>query len=94
MYKCLRISFESESEGYTNLASSIQKNAKKFNLEGVVQVVGAERKISIIACGSKEDLDAFLDLVYKGFEEGPLKEVEVEPFLKDKDYRGVFRIIE
>jgi acylphosphatase len=94
MFKCLRISFESEAEGYIAIAHLIQQHAKKFDLEGVVQLIGPEKKVSVIACGLKDNLDAFLDVVYKEFEERPLKDVEVEPFLKDKDYRGVFRIIE
>ena len=42
----------------------------------------------------KEGVDAFLDELHKSAGAAELKEIEIEPFLKDKDYRGVFRIIE
>lgn len=92
MNKCLRITFNNKiSDKF--LKDIIQKNARKFDLEGLAHVLGAEA-IKIVICGQKENVDAFLDLLIK---ESTLKKYdsyEIEPFLKDRDYRGVFRIIE
>lgn len=93
MNKCLRITFIADfPEGF--LQSFIQKHAKKLQLEGIAQVIGPGKKVRIIACGAKDDVDAFLDILHKGSSACDLENIEVEPFLKDKDYRGVFRVIE
>ncbi len=92
MKKCLKITFKSNrSEGF--LHDFIQKNARALGLEGTVQFVDPD-EVSIIACGSKENIDSFLDIIHQGFESYIPENVYVEPFLKEKDYRGIFRILE
>ena len=94
MNKCLKITLRGDlPKGF--LQSYIQKHAKKLSLEGTVQILnGGEQVIRIIACGTKEDVDTFLDLIYKGSTQADLEEIVAEPFLKERDYRGVFRVIE
>lgn len=92
MGQCLRISFSTEVSKHF-LENFVQKNAKKLALEGIAQIVDAEH-IQIVACGSKENLDHFLDVLHKGESKVKLHDIAVEPFLKGKDYRGVFRVIE
>jgi acylphosphatase len=92
MKKCLKITFTSvKAEGF--LHDFIQKNARMLNLEGTVQFV-EPNEITIIACGTKENIDTFLDIVHQGFGSHIPENINVEPFLKDKDYRGIFRILE
>ncbi len=76
------------------LRSVVQKYAKKLDVEGVAQVVVADKKVRIIACGIKDSVDDFLDILHKSFSQHAIQDVEVEPFTRDKDYRNVFRIIE
>jgi acylphosphatase len=92
MNKCLRITLQIE---VTNglLENFIQKNAKKFKVEGSAQVIN-KQVIKIVVCGTTEQMDEFVDSLYQGYKEVKPAVIEVEPFLKDKDYRGVFRIIE
>ncbi len=91
MKKCLKITFKfSKVEG---LHEFIQKNARMLHLEGTAQFA-EPNEVSIIACGVKEDIDMFLDIIHQGFEAGIPENVNVEPFLKEKDYRGIFRILE
>ncbi|MDP3889009.1 MAG: acylphosphatase [bacterium] len=93
MNKCLRITITADfPEGF--LYNFVQKSARKCNLEGVAQVVEEDRQVRIIICGSREDVDQFLDLLHKGPSKFVPENIEIEPFLKDKDYRGVFRVIE
>jgi acylphosphatase len=92
MNKCLRITLQIKIEEGT-LQNYIQKNAKKFNIEGIAQAVDKET-IKIIACGESENIDKFVDSIYAGYKDAKPTIIEVEPFLKDKDYRGVFRLIE
>ena len=74
------------------LTEAIQKLARHLALEGFIQVVNPEN-LKIVACGSKDEIDTFLDTLYKvSVTKRPL-ELEVEPFIKEKDYRGVFRIL-
>ena len=94
MNKCLKITLRGDiPKGF--LQSFVQKHAKKLSLEGSVQLTnGGEQVVKIIACGSKEDVDAFLDIIYKGSAKADLADIIAEPFLKERDYRGVFRVIE
>ncbi len=93
MNKCLKITFDAEVPA-DFLRSFVQKNAKKCELEGTAQLVDAGEKVRIIVCGAKELVDSFLDMLLRGTSSFAPEAVEVEPFLKDKDYRGVFRVIE
>lgn len=74
------------------LQEVVRKQATKCQLEGTAQV--ADNKINIIACGDKTNMDQFLDLLHKGTAKFKPDNVELEPFFKEKDYRGVFRVIE
>lgn len=92
MNKCLRITLQIKvQEGF--LEDFIQKHAKKFGIEGTAQVVD-KQIVKIVACGASEKIDQFIDAIYKGYKDQKPTVIEVEPFLKDKDYRGVFRLIE
>lgn len=93
MNKCLKIMFNGDfPENF--LQSFIHKHAKKLQIEGMAQITDAGSKMRIIACGQKESIDEFLDILHKGSANFVPENLEVEPFLKDKEYRGVFRIIE
>jgi acylphosphatase len=94
MCKCLKITFYGElpDDFLTNV---VQRYAKKLQIEGIAQYdVAHGRRIKVIACGAKDDVDAFLDSLYKDTADNDLEGLEAEPFIKDRSYRGVFRIIE
>lgn len=92
MKKCLKIILKSSSLD-TGLRDSIQIAARELDLEGTIQLI-EQHEIIIIACGSKENIDDFLDEVHEGFGGVVPEDVQIEPFLKEKDYRGTFRILE
>lgn len=92
MKKCLKITLMSSMPG-GGFRDSVQSSARKLNLEGTVQFI-EPNEIVIIACGSKDNIDVFLDNLHQGFGVDVPEEVQVEPFLKEKDYRGIFRILE
>lgn len=75
------------------LQKIVQKHARKLDLEGMVQQV-VKDLVKIIVCGKKEQVDSFVDLLHKEISDTKFHDIEIEPFLKDKDYRGVFRVIE
>ena len=92
MKKCLKITLISNTiDG--GFKESVQSAARKLDLEGTVQFI-EPNEIVIIACGSKDNIDAFLDNIHQGFGIHVPEDVQVEPFLKEKDYRGIFRILE
>lgn len=70
----------------------MQKETKKLGLEGVGHMQGEQ--LRIVICGARHALDAFLDVLHKDLEEIGTTVLEIEPFIKEKDYRGVFRVIE
>jgi acylphosphatase len=93
MNKCLKINFASVyPSGF--LQEFIQKHARDLGLEGLAQVVPIEGRTVVLVCGPKEDVDSFVDIVHNGTIEVQLQNISVEPFLKVKDYRGVFRVLE
>ena len=94
MNKCLKISFELVHVTNTNIQVALQKEARKLFLEGVVQKVESEHRIKVIACGSTEKVEQFLDLIHKKIADKEYEDFEIEPFFKECDYRGVFRVIE
>ena len=69
----------------------VQKSAFSLSIEGTVQ--GEGDGLAIYACGVSDRLDQFIDLLYKGVEKSKLKDIIVEPFISEKDFRGVFRVI-
>ena len=92
MKKCLKISFVlNRPEGF--LHDFVQKNARDLSVEGTVQV-SEPNIITIVACGEKDNIDTFLDIIHQGVSSYIPENVSVEPFLKDRDYRGIFRILE
>lgn len=92
MSKCIKITFTGSPKP-DFLQKVVQKHARGLKVEGLAQV-NDEGNFKIIVCGETESVDSFVDLVYKESVKAALEDIEVEPFLKDKDYRGVFRIIE
>ena len=92
MKLCLKVVFSiGSSEGF--LHNFVLKCASKIQVEGTARLMNDD-KIFIIACGSKEEVDSFVDFLYQGASKYQLDNFELEPFMKAKDYRGVFRVIE
>jgi len=92
MMKCLKITFLLIGDE-SILYDFVQKQARELNIEGVLQRA-PDKRMKLIACGESEAVDDFIDILHKGSSKAQLEDIELEPFLKDKDYRGVFRIIE
>jgi len=92
MNKCLRITLTAEPREYL-LYTVIQQQARQRNLEGLTQPISCD-KIKIVVCGRKEEVDNFVDYLHSQALQEDIRFIEIEPFLKDKDYRGVFRVIE
>lgn len=93
MKKCLKITLSDEMPS-TFLRSFVLKHARALELEGMAQTVAEANQVRIMVCGPKDKIEDFLDLLHKGTSKYIPDDVEVEPFVKVKDYRGVFRIIE
>lgn len=91
MKKCLKIILIAARA--QQVLSMLAKQTKKFNLEGTAQLVNNEQ-LKVIVCGEKDEVESFLDLFHEEAGRVDAQEVQVEPFSRDKDYRGVFRVIE
>lgn len=92
MSQCLKITFMGDVPK-SFLKNIVQKNARTLELEGVAQFIETNR-IKIIICGQKDAIDKFVDVLHKELAEKIIEQLEIEPFIKDKSYRGVFRVIE
>ena len=93
MSQCFRMTFVINNQSKDAFAEIIKKEAHKLDIEGVAQIVG-QGHLRVVACGIKESIEQFLDLLYKEMALQECNNLEVETFLKDKDYRGIFRVIE
>lgn len=67
--------------------------ARALQLEGVAHVQ-LPNTIKIVIVGEKGDIDDFIDFLHREALAHRIESIEVEPFIKDRDYRGIFRIIE
>lgn len=92
MKKCLQITLMG-SFAKNFLHEFVQHHARACALEGLAQGSGTE-KVRIIACGGQDKLDNFLDILHHGSLSWHIDSIQAEPFLPEKDYRGVFRVIE
>lgn len=92
MKKCLRITFSADLPK-DFLRSVIQKHAQKIGIEGTAQLRG-DGQVKVIASAEKDILEDFIDILHKELLKIDAENVEIEPFIKDRDYRGVFRVIE
>jgi len=70
----------------------VQKYAKKFGIEGVVQNLD-DGSVQIYASGEPSLLDNFIDYVYKGTARSDVEEIAIEIANNGRDFRKVFRII-
>lgn len=95
MKRSVKISFDI-TNAPQNLLSFIQKTAKELEIEGTTQQVteGNIKLLKIIAQGKSEQVEQFVDFIHAGYEEWLPSNIEEEPFLSTRDYRGIFRIIE
>ncbi|HTM05631.1 MAG TPA: acylphosphatase [Patescibacteria group bacterium] len=92
MKKCVKITLQGKfPEGF--LFTFVKQQAQSLGLEGTAQMV-TEDNIRIILCGDPTTIDRFMDFLHKHTEPADINSIELEPFLKEKDYRGVFRVIE
>ena len=92
MKKCVKIVFQVPlKKGF--LHDVVQHHARSFGLEGIAQAQTPDT-VKIIAFGPLEDIDSLVDVLHKESAKYSITHIEIESFLKDRDYRGIFRVIE
>ncbi len=92
MSLCIRIRFSMEA-GSDAVRVFIQKQAKDLELEGTAHFVG-DKSVNMVVCGEREQVDFFIDELHAKSAKYKIENIELEPFLKTKDYRSSFRVIE
>lgn len=90
MKQCVKITLSIENPTEI-LKKLVHPQAQKLDIEGVGHV--QDGLVKITAAGTNSAIDAFIDALYRGYKNTRPRLVEVEPFIKIHDYRGVFRII-
>lgn len=80
-------------KGSDGFVHEIHKNGAKLGVEGTIQVV-PDHEMSIVVCGLKDQVDEFVDELHKHAAKEGIIDISIEPYVKAKDYRGAFRIIE
>lgn len=94
MSQCLFITFSLVSSK-DFLHDVIQKKARSLGIEGTVRIENDNGKfIKILACGSRDAMQELIDELHAQAAKDAITNIEIEPFIKEKDFRGVFRVIE
>ncbi|MEX0672251.1 MAG: hypothetical protein WD068_02735 [Candidatus Babeliales bacterium] len=93
MKQCLRITFTVDAHDY--LTNGILKYAKKLGLEGIAQMI-EKRKAQVVIYGTEDAIDEFVDMLYQDSATAKkgAQDIEIEPLVKELNFRGVFRVIE
>lgn len=92
MKKCVKIIIKGISDN-RYMQSVILPHARESGVEGVCQKTD-DQTIRIITTGSDNQIDAFLDRLHEKIVLEKNVVMEVEAFLQQTDFRGVFRVIE
>lgn len=94
MNKCIKIMWHTSAHQVESmLLNSIQRTADGLSVEGIL-CAKSPQLFEITAIGEKQSVDKFLDEVYGIIEVAHnLSEVEVIAATKERDYRGIFRIM-
>jgi acylphosphatase len=92
MKKCVKITFHIPPKK-DFLHSFVQKHARSFGLEGVAQLQAPDM-VKMVVFGEMDSIDNLLDLIHKEADKQKISQIEIEPYIKDRDYRGIFRVIE
>lgn len=70
----------------------VKKYANSLSLEGSARLA-SDGKIKIVLCGNSDKVDGFIDILYQNFEKYQIDDISVEPYFRERDYRGIFRVI-
>lgn len=92
MSLCIKIRFSVEA-GADSVRVFLQKQAQERSLEGTAQFAD-ETNVHMVVCGEREQVDSFIDELHAKSTKYKIDNIELEPFLKTKDYRKSFRVIE
>ena len=92
MNQCVQINFLGVFS-HKGLREFILKTARGFGLEGTGQSID-KGKIKITICGKRDKIQEFIDELHAQADEHAMSNIEIEPFFKQKEFRGIFRIIE
>lgn len=92
MAKCLEISISFQGNRIP-FQEKIAKKAKECQLEGILEIK-SDSQLLVSVCGTVNEIDKFIDFLYEEQQDLSAVIIDIEPFIKEKDYRNVFRIIE
>lgn len=92
MKQCLKITVTGKVQG-VGYREFVKKSATQLEVEGVIQNLN-EGHVTLNVCGTADTLDKFIGILYQGSSKSKVENVAVEPLVNEKDFRGVFRIID
>ncbi len=93
MHKGVHIAVDGVQKAVDRWTEQIRKLAIQYHLEGTL-FVHTTGEIEITIFGRKELIDTFIDELHQCSGSDTALQVAIEPAKKDKDYRGVFRVIQ
>jgi len=91
MKRCLKMIINTD-QWDSDWGPQIQKQAKKLEIEGLMQAIDIHQ-MRVMICGEDHNLDDFVDYLYDFFSKIEADITDLEPFIKERDFRGIFRVI-
>jgi acylphosphatase len=92
MKKCVKIMLEGTFP-VDYMHKVVLQQARKIGIGGICQMIEGQG-VRIIASGTAEQIDDLIDVLYKKSTQKVATGFSIESFLNEKDFRGVFRVIE
>ncbi|MCB9493068.1 MAG: acylphosphatase [Epsilonproteobacteria bacterium] len=92
MKKCLKITVSGKVKG-VGYREYAKKHATNLEIEGTAQNSDDDQQVIIYARGQADNLEKFIDHLYKGSTKSKVEDIFAEPFTQERDFRGVFRVI-
>lgn len=92
MKQCMQIVISIKKQQAT-FEDHVKKMALECQIEGVMQFL-SKTSLKVIACGTKEYIEQFIDTLHQKKVTDLFGDLIIEPIFTEKDFRGVFRIIQ
>ncbi len=92
MKQCMQIVISIKKQ-HAAFEEHMKAMAQECHIEGVMQFL-SKTSLKVIACGTKEYIEQFIDGLHQKKIVDLFGDLAIEPIFTEKDFRGVFRIIQ
>jgi hypothetical protein len=92
MNKCVKIVIKAQGADLLRIREISERASREYLIEGTLYLY-TPYSAELIIAGSKERVDSFIDAIYGAVHDASRCDIVIEPGSKERDYRGVLRVI-